>query len=160
MNEAENSVRLSHFIDDLMVRFPIVARKILNETRDRRSPSTDMQIRLLEGLMTGKMTPTEISHLHCISKPNVTTLINGLIEAGFAVRNHDEKDRRVIYITITEKGKKLVQRKRKVVKDYMMKAFERCSGQDLEEIFVGMEKARDLMTRLNRLLSSVKSETT
>ncbi len=39
-----------------------------------------------------------------ISKPNLTKMINRLIECGFVERKNDEEDRRIIKIFMTDKG--------------------------------------------------------
>jgi len=136
-----------------MVQFPRITRKMLIATRAKKAPvSSDIQVRLLEGLMTGPMKPSEISHVHCISKPNVTTLISKLIENGFALRSHDEKDRRVIYISITEKGKKIVYRRRKIVKDYVMKIFDKWDKDEIEDTFKAVEAYRDILVRFNDIM--------
>jgi DNA-binding MarR family transcriptional regulator len=148
-----DNVRLSHVLEETMVQFPIVARKILIATKAKKSPvSSGMLYRLLEGLIQGPMKPSDISQVHCISKPNVTTLINKLIDDGFAQRSHDEKDRRVIYVTITEKGRKTLQRYRIRVKRYLLKVFEQLSAKELEDILTGMEKFQYVLTKLNNVI--------
>lgn len=149
----EYTVRLNNVFDDVMVQFPIVARKILIATKSKTSPvSSAMQIRLLIGLMAGPMTPSEISQLHFISKPNVTTMISKLMEGGLAQRSHDEKDRRVIYVTITDKGKKAVLRDQKIVKEYLLKVFDRLDASEIEDVFSAMEKYRNLLIKMNSII--------
>lgn len=43
-----------------------------------------------------------------ISKPNVTPIIDRLIQDGYVQRTTNEKDRRIINISATDKGKKLI----------------------------------------------------
>jgi DNA-binding MarR family transcriptional regulator len=149
----EDNIRLSYLVEETMVHFPLVARKIMAATRDKRSPiSSEMKSRLLQLLVSGQVTPTEISRVLCISKPNVTTLISKLIEDGLAQRSHDEKDRRVIYVTITEKGKKAVQRYRKVIKKYMLKVFEQFSADELKDILAGVEKFQSMLIKINKVI--------
>lgn len=146
--------RLNNLVDDMMVQFPRIARKLIIATRAKKAPvSSDIQARLLEGLITGPMKPSEISRVHCISKPNVTTLISKLIESGLAERSHDEKDRRVIYINITDKGKKIAYRRRKIVKEYMSKIFDQLGEDEIEDTFVAVEAYRDILVRFNDIIS-------
>ena len=153
MSDSEHNVRLSKIFDDIMVQFPIMARKVLMATKSKSSPlSSSIQYRLLEGLMESPMTPSDISYIHCISKPNVTTLITKLIDGGFAQRSHDENDRRVIYVSITEKGKKTVLRHRTVVKKYLLKVFAQLDTGEIEDIFAAMEKFQNLLTKMNSII--------
>ena len=151
MLDNEYNVRLNNVFDDVMVQFPIVARKIIIATKSKKSPfSSAMRVRLLATLMEGPMKPSDISQLHCISRPNVTTLINKLIEGGLVQRIHDEKDRRVIYITITDKGKKAALRDRKIVKEYTLKMFDRLDA--IEDVISAMEKFRNLLIKMNSIM--------
>ncbi|MCX6006688.1 MAG: MarR family transcriptional regulator [Chloroflexi bacterium] len=153
MTKAKDNNRLSPFLDDIMVQFPLVARKISIATRDKTSPIlSDMQVRLLYDLAIDPMTPSEISRLHGISKPNVTTLISALVLGGYAQRSHDNKDRRIIYITITNKGKRLVQRRRKIIKEYVLQVLGRLNENEIEDIFLVMEKYRDILVKVNSIL--------
>src|ERR1035437_4927441 len=52
----------------------------------------------------GELSMSEIGEKLFISKPNVTTLIDKLIENGFTERLPDKSDRRIIKIRITKKG--------------------------------------------------------
>lgn len=151
--DRESSIRLSEVYDDATVLFPIVARKILMATKSKKSPvSSGIQFRLLEGLMACPMTPTDISYLHLISKPNVTTLISKLIDGGFATRSHDENDRRVIYVSITEKGKKVVLRYRAVVKKYLLKVWEQLDADEIEDVIAAMSKFHNLLIQMNNII--------
>jgi DNA-binding MarR family transcriptional regulator len=149
----ENIIRLSGLLEENMMQFPLVARKIIYATRDKRSGLPyDTKLRLLQALESGQITPSEISRIMCISKPNVTTLITKLIDDGLAQRSHDEKDRRVINVAITEKGRKALQRYRLRVKKYLLKAFEKFSEDELKDTIVGMEKFNNIMVILDRVI--------
>lgn len=153
MLSSEYDHLMNRVIDDIMVRFPLVARKVMMATKWKNAPvSSGIQLRLLDGLIASPMTPSEISYLHCISRPNVTTLISKLIEGGFAERSHDENDRRVIYITITEKGKKVVLRHHKLVKKYLLKVFEQFSEDEIRDIFTAMDRFQDLLIKMNKVI--------
>lgn len=44
-----------------------------------------------------------------VSKPTVTIMVNKLIDKGYLKKTQSEADRRVYYISFTEKGKKVVK---------------------------------------------------
>jgi DNA-binding MarR family transcriptional regulator len=149
----DNIIRLSGLLEENMMQFPLVARKIIYATRDKRSGLPyDTKLRLLQGLDSGPITPSEISRVMCISKPNVTTLNTKLSDDGLAQRSHDEKDRRVINVAITEKGRKALQRYRLRVKRYLLKAFEQFGEDELKETIVGMEKFNNIMVKLDKVI--------
>jgi DNA-binding MarR family transcriptional regulator len=150
----EYNARLNNIIDDIMVQFPMVARKIMIATKSKpQTVSSGMQIRLLEGLMICPMKPSEISQVHGISRPNVTTLIGKLIDQGLAQRSHDENDRRVVFISITDKGKRATLRYRKFVKEYLLnKVFNQINPDEVEEVLASMAKFRSLLIKVNSLI--------
>lgn len=57
----------------------------------------------------GSMSVTEISQAICMAKPNVTPLVDSLIEKKYVDRVRDAVDRRVVNIVILEGGRKKVE---------------------------------------------------
>ena len=55
------------------------------------------------------MTVTEISERFDIAKPNITPLIDRMIEAGYVKRVRNSTDRRVVHVIILEKGREKVR---------------------------------------------------
>lgn len=54
-------------------------------------------------------TSTELAEIFHVKKSAITAIINRLWEKGLIQRTRDDKDRRVIYLTLTESGKKLFE---------------------------------------------------
>lgn len=148
--------KLSGLIEENMSIFPLIARKVIIATKVRsHATSTQTQSYILEMLTMGPSRPTEISRVLGISKPNVTVLINSLIANGLARRSHDEKDRRNIYISVTDKGRRLVQRKRKIIKNYIMSLFDKFDDHDIKSVCEGMEKYLDIMKKIDKAIGHV-----
>ena len=55
------------------------------------------------------MTVSEISERFDIAKPNITPLIDRMIEAGYVKRVRNSTDRRVVHVIILEKGREKVR---------------------------------------------------
>ena len=53
----------------------------------------------------GSMSVSEISRRLGIAKPNITPLVDRLIENGLAERNRDDNDRRIVNISICDQGR-------------------------------------------------------
>lgn len=53
-------------------------------------------------------TYSEISEKFKVTKPAVTAIVNRLITLGYLERIQSEKDRRVYYVLVSDKGKKLI----------------------------------------------------
>ncbi len=56
----------------------------------------------------GQVKMSALSELHSVRKSSVTVLVNRLISQKMLNRRHDEGDRRIVWVSITPKGKKVV----------------------------------------------------
>lgn len=52
-----------------------------------------------------------------ITVGSLTTAMNHLVKKGYTVRTRGEEDRRIVYITLTEKGKKALSHKQEVYQE-------------------------------------------
>ncbi|MDQ0272631.1 MarR family winged helix-turn-helix transcriptional regulator [Cytobacillus purgationiresistens] len=52
-------------------------------------------------------TSTELAEVFAVKKSAITAIISRLWEKGFILRTRNEKDRRVVYLSLTEKGERL-----------------------------------------------------
>ncbi|MBU7595538.1 MarR family winged helix-turn-helix transcriptional regulator [Metabacillus halosaccharovorans] len=58
----------------------------------------------------GTCTSTELSEVFDVKKSAITAIVNRLTEKELIKRTRDENDRRVIYLTLTDKGKVLFEK--------------------------------------------------
>lgn len=64
---------------------------------------TDMHIIEAVGILEPR-TMSTISKALGVTMGTLTTGINGLVKKGYVVRNRSDKDRRIVYASLTEKG--------------------------------------------------------
>lgn len=55
----------------------------------------------------GRRTSTELSDAFCVGKSAITALITRLVAKDYIARTPDEKDRRVIYLSLTDEGQRV-----------------------------------------------------
>ncbi len=55
-----------------------------------------------------KVKMSEIAHALSVQLSTATPLVDRLVREGMAARSRDEKDRRLVWVTATEKGRKVV----------------------------------------------------
>lgn len=106
--------KVSKIADLLLDILPLLGKKLISPAeavKDTKLNPTQFFI-LLTLNDHGKRPTTEIGKKLSILKSNVSPLINGLLEQGYVERFHSEKDRRVIYIDITQKGREFVKERR------------------------------------------------
>ena len=82
-----------------------------------------------------------------ISRPAATGLVDRLITQRLIEREYNEKDRRVIKIKITPKGKKIVSSIWEQKRRSFIKVFSKISGQEREQYIRIMEKIAHVLTQ-------------
>lgn len=93
---------------------------------------------IISALMTrGQMTMAEIADKIRKDKSTVTVLVEKLTKLGYIKKERDEKDTRIVYVSLTEKGKALEP------------AFHEISEQVLNQFYKGVtEEEQELLLRL------------
>jgi DNA-binding MarR family transcriptional regulator len=96
----------------------LVSKSLFRSTRDKihLSPGSIYMLRLI--YKNEMMTMSEISMKLSIPKPNVTAMVDRLITENMIERVYDSKDRRIINIRLTDKGREdIVNIKRTIGKE-------------------------------------------
>ena len=93
-------------LEDLLLIF---RRKILESVKKEgiKHDLTLSQVEILNFIgLSGKKTMRDIADYLKITPPSVTAIIEEMEEKGLIKRINDKKDRRVVFITLSEKTKK------------------------------------------------------
>lgn len=96
----------------------------------------------------GTMHVTEIGDMLLISKPQMTRLIDELIDLGMVDRQPDETDRRKINISLTPKGKATVERFRETIKGVIKTRLASLPEKDLIELSTALKTVLDVGTKV------------
>ncbi|MEN8077880.1 MarR family transcriptional regulator [Clostridioides difficile] len=78
--------------------------------------------------------PTSISKMAkelCISKPNMTPVIDKLVEDGFVTRDYDPNDRRVILIQSTDKALDFLKEGKEYIKENIREKVSTLNNDDI-----------------------------
>lgn len=76
----------------------------------------------------------------------VSRMVNGLEEKGLIERKLDAKDRRAVYIDLSEQGQKQYKEATIIMDHYINSITERYGEEDLEVLFVHLNKLFDIMS--------------
>ncbi len=113
-----NAVTVDSIAQNLFVALPIFRKRLLHMDviqREYDIPLSHVQVLALLN-DNGSLTVSEISRRLGIAKPNITPLVNRLIQNNLVERRHDENDRRMVNISICPPGvQKLVLIRAKMV---------------------------------------------
>jgi MarR family transcriptional regulator, 2-MHQ and catechol-resistance regulon repressor len=142
--------RLDKMVDDLYLFFPLFRRKIFKHKRmshpGKMPHSYYHVLKILD--KRGELPMSEIGRKVHISKSNMTSLIDKLVENGLSERLPDKNDRRVINISITTKGKDVLANWRKYSNNEIKKSLSVLSEEDLEKFYVSVENIKDILYKL------------
>ena len=122
---------LASFAAELVKLLPYIIRGISQRQADAllSGKITVPQYLCLDLLATqAALKMKDIAKSAHVSLPAATGLVERLYSIGLVKRESDEKDRRVIYVTLTAKGKKVIdevrQKRKKAIEDLFGKLSE------------------------------------
>jgi DNA-binding MarR family transcriptional regulator len=93
----------------------------------------------------GQLGVSGLAHAAKLSVPTVTRMLDGLERRGVVVRERGKRDRRVVRVSLTDSGRRLVAAKREVVFERRTALFESLSPSE----------RRDAARLLHRLASAL-----
>jgi DNA-binding MarR family transcriptional regulator len=82
----------------------------------------------------------DIAKCFSITMPSATALIDKLIEMKFVFRKNDETDRRIVKISLTKQGEKLLEEAMKQRMDKINKFLVSLSKKDKEDLLRILQK--------------------
>ncbi len=92
-------------------------------------------------------TSSDIAHEFSIGKSAVTAQINRLVERNLINRTRDEQDRRIIYLTLTEDGKKLINAGTKKLYDVLGDILSEFKDEEISCFIESLEKLARIIPR-------------
>lgn len=95
--------------------------------------------------------PTSISGMAkelCISKPNMTPVLDKLVEDGLITRDYDPTDRRVIRIEATEKANEFLKQAKENTKLIIQEKITTLNDEDLSLLAISTENLLSLIEKL------------
>lgn len=99
---------------------------------------------------TGILSVSEISKQLAIAKPNITPLIDRLIEEGLVERIRDTQDRRVVNISILDAGRKRLSAIRGNISKQALAWGETISSADLKELSEALQSLSRILPILRK----------
>ena len=93
------------------------------------------------------MTVSEISERFDIAKPNITPLIDRMIEAGYVKRVRNSTDRRVVHVVILEKGREKVNDMVDSLKGSIQNWPNKMTEEDMVRVTDAIEVIRSILAK-------------
>jgi MarR family transcriptional regulator, 2-MHQ and catechol-resistance regulon repressor len=142
--------RLNQIADDIYLFFPLFRKKLFkHKKRPKHNRMPHSYYHILKVLnKRGELPMSEIGRMVYISKSNMTSLIDKLVENGLAERLPDENDRRVINIALTEKGRDMLKDWRKHSNNEIKMNLETLSEEDLERFSDAIKTIKGILNKM------------
>ncbi len=83
---------------------------------------------------------TELAKTHNVSVSTMTSMIDRLINGDYVSRRNDNKDRRIVFVTLTQRGKKTVKELMKLRKQGLEKFLIELQPKERKEFIDSIEK--------------------
>jgi len=96
----------------------------------------------------GTLHPAKIGEKLFVAKAQMTHLIDKLVELGFVKREMCSDDRRTINITLTDKGRKVLEEQDNLVINAMQENMSSLANEELEDLSKSLRKLRDILFKL------------
>lgn len=127
----------------------IIRRKLLKVTasiRDDISPPLFLIMKVLDE--ASKLHIAEIGERLQIPRPQMTHLIDKLVKMEIVSRQTDTADRRIINISLTRNGKKVLDEFQRTVQSSVKIDLSCLTDEEVRELSVSMRKLRDILSKL------------
>ncbi len=110
MNKIDKNKKIEHLISlffntSRLIKEQSCSNKNLKPTSIHHRHFSMLRIEVVQFIETEKPTMKRIAEYLHIKAPSATSLVNGLVKAGYVKRTTDGKDRRMVQMIITNKGK-------------------------------------------------------
>lgn len=92
-----------------------------------RTPLTVPQYRILRMVEAGGERAARLADRLAVRKPTLTAVADGLVQAGFLVRETEVLDRRVVRLCLTERGAEALQETERAYVERVRPVIERAS---------------------------------
>lgn len=119
------------------------------ERQHDRGELRDAQYSLLFGLREHQALPSsELAHLAALSPAAATELLDELVDAGLVRRTRSERDRRVVLVSLTERGHALVEERRLRFEPRWRNAFAEFSQAELRTAVAVLQRMAALFEEI------------
>lgn len=143
--------KLEIIAHNLIGIMPLFKKKILKN--DCKFPQDNFNHSHLQVMVVlqedGRQSISEVGKKLLISTPNMTKLLNKLIDEGMVERFPDKKDRRIINIDITSKGNDYLNKKFDYIKIVLKDKLSTLPNSQLEKLNKSLQDLNDVLTEIS-----------
>jgi len=142
---------IDRIIENIFHVFPLVYKKLLKvDFESVQKGMSYLHFHIIRVLATtGALPISEIGKRLFIPRPQMTHLIDQLIDSHMVVRLPDALDRRIVKIELTDTGKAILQKCVGLLRDNIRSKLSYLDDKELRELSVLLSKLDAVTSRLN-----------
>jgi DNA-binding MarR family transcriptional regulator len=140
---------LDQIVENLLYILPIIHKKLLKpDPLDIQGEVhlSRLHIGIIGTVYHEKLPISAIAKKFLIAKPQMTLLINQLVDTGIVTRKPNLEDRRVVDLKLTEKGNATLKLYDSYLRNNIRKKLAHLSEQEIEGLSLSLIKLRELGT--------------
>ncbi len=108
------------------------------------SDMTMNDMHIVEAIGTEKAKrSSDVAKLMSVTTGTLTRAVDGLVEHGYVVRTRSEKDKRVVFLTLTERGKRAYERHKQFHAEMIANAKATLSEEELAILIRALKQLND-----------------
>lgn len=143
---ATGGERWDEAVKRILAAYNAVSRSI-NPTQLLKVDLTSSQIKVLAGFFEKDCyTMTELSKTHSVSVSTMTSMVDRLLQSGLIERKRDEADRRVVRVSLSREGKKMVKYLMQIRKGELEKFLHELNPEEVERFVTSIETVAQYLT--------------
>ena len=144
-----DSVNIDRILENMFVIMLITHKKMLRmDLGGRPDNLTRLHLAVMGELGQNNTTMSELANTLMMTKPQLTHLVDSLVSQGIVERRPDEKDRRVINLALTDKGRILLEEAKLKVKENTKNRLATLTSEELDQMSTALETLRNIVGKL------------
>jgi len=145
-----DSSKLNEAGENLFEATMIMHTKLLNpHSLSKSCEIPQSQVRVLFFLRGhGETTMSKMAHMLTISRPNLTPIVDKLMEEGYLKRNASKKDRRTLIISLSDEGREYLKKLDGMVMENSKERISVLSDEDIASLSESAKNIVDILTKL------------
>ena len=150
MSDSPARNKMDQMLDDIYNVIPLFHRTVLKLDHLGHNPmSSDFKVmRIL--MRHGPLPMSRIGVWLGISKPNMTSIIDKLIAEGRVERRQDPKDRRIVEVSLTQKGHSYMQDCWREARESIRTKLSTLSEEEKNTLYASLENIRIILPKLTK----------
>ena len=142
-------VNIDRILENMFHVMLISHKKILKMDLSAQSDNlTRLHFAVMGEISQNSMTMSELAKVLMMTKPQLTHLVDALVALGLVERKPDTKDRRVINLVLTDKGRILGNDMKQKVKENIKKRLACLTSEELTQMSTALETLRNIIGKL------------